>query len=118
MITGPSGIGKSALALALMGRGATLISDDLTDIDDGIAYAPTHHRGWLEVRNIGLISGFSVCNQAPLAAEIRLTEEKPDRHPPTPTTEIPVFHLWAHDVNLADKVILIDKILNKQLFLE
>ena len=118
MITGPAGIGKSALALALIERGATLIADDITEVDNGTAYAPTHHQGWLEVRGIGLISGFPVCEHAPVAAEICLTEDKPDRYPQKSKTNIPVFYLWAQDTNQADKVIIIDKVIKKELIQE
>ena len=111
MITGSSGSGKSALALALIGRGALLLSDDLTEVQDGMAYAPSVHRGWLEVRGIGLVSGFPVCEKAPLAAEIHLSDHKPERLPPQEDTPIPVFHLWTQDKNPADKVMLIDRLL-------
>ena len=118
VIKGPVGIGKSALALALIERGAVLVSDDVTEVKNGIAYAPERQRGWLEVRGIGLVSGFSVCEQAPIVAEIQLMENKPERCPEPSTEKIPVFYLWAQDANQADKVMLIDKILERELTLE
>ena len=118
MITGDSGVGKSALALALIERGAVLIADDITEIANGIAYAPTRYKGWLEVRGIGLVSGFPVCDQAPIVAEIRITEDKPERLPQSQPTNVPVFYLWAHDKNQTDKVVLIDKLLEEKLTLE
>jgi len=118
MVTGPVGVGKSALALALIERGAVLISDDVTEVRDGIAYAPEKQKGWLEVRGIGLVSGFPVCAQAPIVAEIKITEDKPERYPEPTAGKIPVFYLWAQDTNQADKVMLIDKILEKKLTLE
>lgn len=60
MITGPSGIGKSDLALRLIDSGATLISDDITickKIDNEIKlFAPKKTRGLLEVREIGIVN--------------------------------------------------------------
>ncbi|MBC33986.1 MAG: aldolase [Rickettsiales bacterium] len=60
MIAGPSGIGKSDLALRLIDSGATLISDDITickKIGNELKlFAPKKTRGLLEVREIGIIN--------------------------------------------------------------
>ena len=118
LITGDSGVGKSALALALINRGANLISDDVTDVQDGVAFAPATHQGWLEVRGIGLISGFAVCPSAKIGAIIRLTEDKPERMPEINLDNVPEFSLWTQDRNQADKVLVIDSVLAKRLKLE
>ncbi len=59
LLVGPSGIGKSDLALRLIDGGAQLVSDDQTAIhvDSGILTAspPTTIAGFLEVRHIGLM---------------------------------------------------------------
>src|ERR1041385_8950530 len=59
LITGPSGSGKSDLALRLLDRGFTLVSDDRTLVKkDGtrvIASAPPNITGKLEIRGIGII---------------------------------------------------------------
>lgn len=59
LITGPSGSGKSDLALRLLDRGFTLVSDDQTivrrDGDRLIATAPPTIAGKLEVRGIGIV---------------------------------------------------------------
>lgn len=59
LITGISGSGKSDLALRLIDRGATLVSDDYTLVvrSDAalLASAPATIRGKLEVRGIGLV---------------------------------------------------------------
>ena len=59
LITGPSGSGKSSLALALMDRGAELIGDDgvtLTLVDDRVIAAPPPNiAGLIEIRNVGLL---------------------------------------------------------------
>lgn len=59
LILGPSGSGKSRLALALIEAGAELVADDQTLITplDGALYAraPRTIAGRLEVRGLGLI---------------------------------------------------------------
>lgn len=59
LITGESGIGKSELALALIDRGARLISDDQVALrcEDGriIASPAQNIAGQIEVRNLGLM---------------------------------------------------------------
>ncbi len=59
MITGPSGSGKSDLALRLIDRGAALVSDDYTDCvaHDGAVTAspPATIAGRMELRGIGIV---------------------------------------------------------------
>ena len=59
LISGESGIGKSELALALIDRGARLISDDHTALHRAgnriIASPAPHIGGMIEVRNLGLL---------------------------------------------------------------
>lgn len=59
LLCGPSGVGKSDLALRLIDRGATLVSDDYTLLKwvDGRleATAPQTITGMMEVRGIGLV---------------------------------------------------------------
>lgn len=59
LISGESGIGKSELALALIDRGAQLISDDHTALrlENGriVASSAPNISGLLEVRNLGLV---------------------------------------------------------------
>ncbi|NNM77652.1 aldolase [Sphingomonas sp. ID1715] len=60
LITGASGAGKSDLALRLIDRGATLISDDqvLLTVKDGTLEAspPERIAGKMEVRGLGILS--------------------------------------------------------------
>ncbi len=76
MITGPSGSGKSDLALRLIDRGFTLVSDDRTVVrKDGaklIASAPETIKGKLEIRGIGIVDMDSV-NDVPVALVVELT---------------------------------------------
>ena len=59
IIRGPSGSGKSDLALRLIDRGARLVADDRVDLlvsDNGvIARAPETLAGLLEVRGLGIL---------------------------------------------------------------
>ena len=55
LLLGPSGSGKSDLALRLLGRGFDLVADDRVDIDDGVAAAPAALAGLLEVRGLGIV---------------------------------------------------------------
>jgi len=61
MLRGDSGVGKSECALALIERGHSLVSDDLTcikllDERDLIASSRPLNRGYMECRGIGIIN--------------------------------------------------------------
>ena len=76
LIAGPSGSGKSDLALRLIDRGFTLVSDDRTILrKDGnklIASAPETIKGKLEIRGIGIVDMDSI-NGVPVALVVELT---------------------------------------------
>lgn len=83
LLIGPSGSGKSDLALRLIDRGATLVSDDYTQLivvgETLIAAPPASISGCLEVRHLGIIAMPHVTN-VPVALAIRL-DDKPPRMP-------------------------------------
>lgn len=59
LLIGPSGSGKSDLALRMMmNKGAQLVADDRTDVEEKFgrlrATCPENIRGMMEVRGIGL----------------------------------------------------------------
>ena len=60
LIEGPSGSGKSDLALRLIDRGAMLVADDRTivrrDGDRLIAWVPATIAGRIEVRGLGIVA--------------------------------------------------------------
>ncbi|MBF91295.1 MAG: hypothetical protein CMP34_00640 [Rickettsiales bacterium] len=60
MILGPTGIGKSDLALRLIDNGATLITDDITICkkvnNKVLLFSPNKTKGLLEVREVGIIN--------------------------------------------------------------
>ena len=74
-IEGPTGSGKSALALALIDRGALLIGDDGVTLSrsDGVitASAPPNIAGLIEVHGIGLVA-MPLAPPAPLALILTL----------------------------------------------
>ena len=83
LIEGESGAGKSDLALRLIDRGATLISDDYTLLQriggQLIASPPDNIAGKVEVRGLGLIP-FDFVEKVPVALLVRLTSA-PERLP-------------------------------------
>jgi serine kinase of HPr protein (carbohydrate metabolism regulator) len=80
LIEGPPGCGKSALALALIDRGAVLVGDDgvLLAAIGGRLRAHPHPvtRGLLEIRNLGLAS-VPVCECIEIALVVTLDAEAP-----------------------------------------
>jgi serine kinase of HPr protein (carbohydrate metabolism regulator) len=78
VISGPSGSGKSDLALRMFDRGFGLVSDDQTilrrDGDRLIAAAPPTIAGKLEVRGIGIVDIDQV-DDVPVALIVELTSE-------------------------------------------
>jgi serine kinase of HPr protein (carbohydrate metabolism regulator) len=78
LITGPSGSGKSDLALRLLDRGFTLVSDDQTivrrDGDRLIASAPPAIAGKIEVRGNGIVD-METTDEVPVALLVELTSD-------------------------------------------
>ena len=78
LLAGPSGSGKSDLALRLLDRGFTLVSDDRTIVrKEGprlVASSPAAIKGKLEIRGIGIVDVDRVVD-APLALVVELTSD-------------------------------------------
>lgn len=78
LITGPSGSGKSDLALQLIDRGFTLVSDDQTIVrrvgDRLVASAPPTIAGKLEIRGIGIVE-MATASDVPLALVVALASD-------------------------------------------
>jgi serine kinase of HPr protein (carbohydrate metabolism regulator) len=78
MITGPTGSGKSDLALRLLDLGFQLVSDDQTIVsregDRLLASAPPNIAGKLEIRGIGIVD-IDASNDVPVALIVELTSE-------------------------------------------
>lgn len=86
LILGPSGSGKSGLALQLMAAGAQLVSDDRTDLlrdgDALIASCPAPLRGRIEARGIGILAAVAH-GPVRLAAVVDLGRSEDQRLPPS-----------------------------------
>ena len=114
MITGPSGSGKSDLALRMLDRGFTLVSDDQTivkrDGDRLLATAPPTIAGKLEIRGIGIVEMEHV-SDVPVALLVELTSELqrlPDdsRERPILGARLPLITIDALTASAPSKVAL------------
>jgi len=78
LISGPSGSGKSDLALRLLDRGFTLVSDDQTILRKAsgrvLASAPPTIHGKLEIRGVGIVEMETV-SDIPVALFVELTSD-------------------------------------------
>ena len=78
LISGPSGSGKSDLALRLLDRGFSLVSDDRTIVrrqdDKVIASAPETIRGKLEIRGVGIVE-MDTATDIPVSLVVELTSD-------------------------------------------
>ena len=85
LITGPSGSGKSGLALALMAHGARLVADDRVTLSvaEGTLWAtcPPAIRGIIEARGIGLLAAEPLAG-AEIWLVVDLGQTETERLPP------------------------------------
>ena len=114
LITGPSGSGKSDLALRLLDRGFALVSDDQTLVKrDGerlLASAPPNIAGKLEIRGIGIVEMAAV-SDVPVALIVELTSDiqrLPDdaRQRPLLGVPVPLISIDAMTASAPSKVAL------------
>ncbi len=114
LITGPSGSGKSDLALRLLDRGFTLVSDDQTVVrrsdDRLIASAPAQIAGKLEVRGLGIVE-IEAQDDVPVALVVELTsaiERIPDdnRERSILGIRVPIVSIDAMTASAPSKVAL------------
>lgn len=97
LILGPSGSGKSALAIRLIALGAQLVSDDRTVVtamaDRLMATCPNPSlQGLIEARGIGILRAPG-CDSADLALAVDLGQRETDRLPPRRAVTILGFEL-------------------------
>jgi serine kinase of HPr protein (carbohydrate metabolism regulator) len=114
MIAGPSGSGKSDLALRLLDRGFTLVSDDQTIVRRSeerlIASSPPTISGKLEIRGVGIVAMDHV-DDVPVALLVELTSDiqrLPDENRERPILGIPLplISVDAMTASAASKVAL------------
>jgi serine kinase of HPr protein (carbohydrate metabolism regulator) len=113
LLLGKSGAGKSDLALRLIDRGASLVSDDQVCLQKKgnmiIANAPAAIKGLLEIRGIGILK-FSRKSNIALQFVVELVERKNVERLPEPEfyqclgIEIPKIKLYAFDASAAIKI--------------
>ena len=114
LISGPSGSGKSDLALRLLDRGFTLVSDDQTivkkDGDRLVATAPPTIAGKLEIRGIGIVD-VNRADNVPVALIVELTSDIPrlpddSRERPILGIRVPLITIDAMTASAPSKVAL------------
>ena len=114
IISGPSGSGKSDLALRLLDRGFVLVSDDRTIVrkESGkvVASSPDTIRGKLEIRGVGIVEMPTVADVA-VALVVELTSDiqrLPDdsRNRNILGIEIPMISVDAMTASAPSKVAL------------
>jgi serine kinase of HPr protein (carbohydrate metabolism regulator) len=114
LLAGPSGSGKSDLALRLLDRGFKLVSDDRTIVrKEGtrlVTSAPDSIKGKLEIRGVGIVEMESV-SSAPLALVVELTSDiqrMPDdsRERMILGVGVPLINIDAITASAASKVAL------------
>ncbi len=113
LIRGPSGSGKSDLALRLIDRGAVLVADDQTElaVADGrlVACPPAAIAGLLEVRGIGILR-LPHRARAPLALVVDLVAPAEVERLPEPETapllgqDVALVRLAAFEASTPAKV--------------
>jgi len=113
LLRGPSGSGKSDLALRLIDGGARLVADDRTDLaaENGVlvASSPRTIAGRIEVRGVGLVSLPSVGRcRVGLAVDLAAAadvERLPDpRHCTYLGIELPLIALAPFECSAAAKL--------------
>jgi len=104
LILGAAGSGKSSLALELMARGATLVSDDQVELSarEGrlFARAPATIRGRIEARRVGILHA-ETQEEAEITLAVDLNETETERLPPRRSKKllgviIPLLHNAAN----------------------
>jgi len=105
LLFGPSGSGKSELALELIALGAVLVADDRTRLVPGpdgrlVASAPDRLRGLIEARGMGILR-LPVMDEAPLRVAVDLGRTEAERLPHPRTIEfagvrLPLLHAVAN----------------------
>ncbi|AEH61883.1 HPr kinase/phosphorylase [Zymomonas mobilis] len=114
LLIGASGSGKSDLALRLIDRGAILVSDDYSLIEDDpekrllVASPPSHIAGLLEIRGVGIVK-MPFSPKANLALAVILDDSVERMPDPADSVEIlgralPLLTLKAFEASTPIKI--------------
>ena len=112
LLRGPSGGGKSDLALRLIDGGAVLVADDRTVLtrEGGriVAAAPASILGRIEVRGIGIVT-MAALERVTICLCVELVSAETARLPPPETTDLlgvalPVIRLQPFQASAAAKI--------------
>jgi HPr kinase/phosphorylase len=113
LLRGPSGSGKSDLALRLIDAGAQLVSDDYSQLqregDAIVVRAPQPISGLIEVRGVGILK-VEALTAAPLALIVDLVAPQHVERLPEPCSEtifglvIPVVAIAPFEASAAAKL--------------
>lgn len=127
LLTGPSGSGKSDLALRMMALGAELIGDDYVEVsrdENGLLVmaVPTNIAGMIEVRNVGVLEvSFRPMAEVDLVLclvagqEINRLERLPEQKSITlEGREIPCLDFYALEVSAPEKLRAAIKFLSRK----
>jgi len=115
LIKGPSGTGKSDLALRLMALGAELIGDDYVEVsritqNRAIMQAPETIAGKIEVRNVGILNvPFRHMARIDMVVELILDITSLERLPQQKTilldgAKIPCLDFYAFEASAPEKL--------------
>lgn len=100
LLTGPSGSGKSDVALRLIDRGAKLVGDDAVMLDENQLCGPARLKGQIEVRGVGIVDVAYVTGTSPLRLHIELVPRDAVPRLPGVLTSVlgcPLMKLHAFD---------------------
>ncbi len=114
LIQGPSGSGKSDLALRAIGQGFRLVADDRTVLflSAGRLFgrAPGALHGLIEIRGVGVVQ-MAVLDLAPIVLSVRCktTLDAVERHPESTFIDLlgvaaPVMDLWPFENSAPAKI--------------
>lgn len=88
LILGPSGSGKSSIALDLMAHGGQIIADDSIWLEAAELIRPDTAPTFVEARGIGLLNAGPVTRNAHLNLVVDLSRPEPYRLPPRRITSV------------------------------
>lgn len=123
LFRGPSGSGKSDLALRIVEAGGLLVSDDQTVLtrehESLVASSPDTIAGQIEIRGVGILP-VATTRRAPLALVMDLVPgDQIDRYPEPRCcqylgVDVPLLNIAPFEVSAAAKVRLALTLLNNQ----